>query len=121
MNIPDISLVDKTDYCGLVTGKNTDKSKLFEVFFGQIEHAPMIRQCPVCMACRLADSVAMPTNTFYIGEIIEAYSQEQYLTKGKPDVKKIRPFTLTMPDNNYWDVGTNIGKAWGIGAQLIKK
>ncbi|BBO68723.1 hypothetical protein DSCA_26530 [Desulfosarcina alkanivorans] len=29
INIPDVSLMEKTDYCGLVSGKQTDKSELF--------------------------------------------------------------------------------------------
>jgi len=27
----------------------------------------------------------------------------------------MRPFTLTMPDNQYWEVGDNAGKAWSVG------
>jgi hypothetical protein len=63
----------------------------------------------------------LPFNTLYVGEIVEAYSEDRYLTDGKPDVKKIKPFTLTMPDNNYWEVGNNIGKAWSIGKKLRQK
>ncbi len=37
------------------------------------------------------------------------------LTDGQPDILKINPFTLTMPDNQYWAVGKHAGKAWGIG------
>ena len=44
--------------------------------------------------------------------------EERYLTDGKPDIKKINPFTLTMPDNNYWQVGNHAGKAWSIGKRL---
>ncbi|MBM9537101.1 hypothetical protein [Desulfobulbus alkaliphilus] len=34
------------------------------------------------------------------------------------DIKKMNPFTLTMPDNKYWTVGDNLGKAWNIGKSL---
>jgi len=118
VNIPGTSLIEKTDYCGLVSGVKTDKSKIFDIFYGDIKNAPMIRECPVCMVCKLRETVKLPTNTLFIGEIVEAYSENCYLTDGKPDVKKINPFTLTMPDNNYWTVGDNIGKAWNIGNKL---
>jgi len=72
------------------------------------------------MGCRLHDAVKLPSNTLYIGEIIEAFSEEQYLTSGKPDIQKIRPFTLTMPDNSYWAIGDQVGKAWNIGKKLKK-
>jgi flavin reductase (DIM6/NTAB) family NADH-FMN oxidoreductase RutF len=118
VNIPDILMIEKTDYCGLVTGGKMDKSELFDVFYGDLKAAPMIKQCPVCMACKVYEIVRLPHNTLFISEIIEAYSEEQYLTDGMPDVKKINPFTLTMPDNNFWTVGDNVGKAWGSGKKL---
>jgi hypothetical protein len=31
---------------------------------------------------------------------------------------QIKPFTLTMPDNRYWQVGDEAGKAWGAGKKL---
>ena len=40
---------------------------------------------------------------------------------GYEDIKKINPFTLSMPDNHYWSVGENLGKAWGIGKTLKRK
>ncbi len=50
-----------------------------------------------------------------------AYTEEKYLTDGKPDILIINSFTLTMPDNQYWKVGPNAGKAWGIGKNLKKR
>jgi hypothetical protein len=37
------------------------------------------------------------------------------------DKIKIRPLMLTMPDNTYWSVGENLGKAWGIGSKIKKR
>jgi hypothetical protein len=62
--------------------------------------------------------VSFPTNEFFIGEIVESYTEEQYMTDGKPDIKKINPLLLTMPDNRYWVVGDHTGNAWSIGKQL---
>jgi len=120
LNIPGISMIEKTDYCGLVTGSKTDKSEIFDIFYGDLKGAPLIKDCPVCMACKVHDIVRLPSNTLFIGEIVDAYSEEQYLTEGHPDVKKINPFTLTMPDNNFWEVGNNVGRAWDIGKKLKK-
>ena len=40
------------------------------------------------------------------------------MTENKPDIKKIDPILLSMPDNNYWGVGEFIAKAWDIGDEL---
>jgi len=118
VNIPGMDLMEKVDYCGLVSGEKSDKSEVFDVFYGDLTNAPMIRECPLCMECRLVNAVDLPSNTLFIGEIINTYSEERYLTDGKPDIKKIHPFTLTMPDNNYWKVGERAGKAWSIGRKF---
>ena len=67
------------------------------------------------MECKLVKAVDLPSNALFICEIVGAYTEEQYLTDGQPDIRKINPSTLTMPDNNYWTVGDHVGEAWGIG------
>ena len=121
VNVPGMNILKETDYCGLVSGKETDKSELFELFYGELEHAPMIKQCPLCMACNLYRVVDLPSNELFIGEIVEAFAEETCLTDGKPDITRIDPFTLTMPDNGYWKVGDHVGKAWSIGKELIEQ
>jgi len=121
INIPDVSLIEKTDYCGLVTGGKTDKSELFEVFYGELANAPLIKECPVCMSCSLYNAIKLPFDVLYIGEPREVFTEERYMTDNQLDIKKINPFTLSMPDNHYWSVGENLGKAWGIGKALKTK
>ena len=118
INIPDVSLIEKTDYCGLVSGSKTDKSKVFNVFYGDLSKAPLVDECPVCISLSLHETVNLPSNTLYIGEVKEIFTEEKYMTDKMPDVKKVKPFTLTMPDNHYWSVGENLGRAWNIGKSL---
>ncbi len=118
INIPSVEMMEKTDYCGLVSGKSTDKSGLFDIFYGDLKSAPMISECPLSIECRLVNTVENPTNNFYIGEIIASYTEEKYLADGHPDIKLINPLLLTMPDNRYWDVGSCTGAAWKAGKNL---
>ncbi|MBN1913853.1 MAG: flavin reductase family protein [Candidatus Omnitrophica bacterium] len=118
VNIPGVTLVKETDYCGIVSGKSVDKSGLFEVFYGDLKTAPMIKQCPLCIECKLINAVGMQMDTLFIGEVVSAYSEEKYLTAGDPDIQKINPFILSMPDNNYWSIGEKVGQAWSCGRQL---
>jgi flavin reductase (DIM6/NTAB) family NADH-FMN oxidoreductase RutF len=115
VNIPGRTMLELTDYCGLVSGKTVDKSELFELFHGKIPSAPMIGDCPLNMECKLVQVVELPSNFLFIGEIVGAYCEERFMTDGKPDVKKVDPFVLTMPGNRYWAVGEYIGDAWSIG------
>jgi flavin reductase (DIM6/NTAB) family NADH-FMN oxidoreductase RutF len=121
VNFPTIEMVEITDYLGLVSGKRVDKSNLFNLFYGELKNAPMISECPLTMECKVVKTVELPTNSFFIGEIVGAYSEERFLTDNMPDIKKVKPFLLTMPDNGYWSVGELIGTAWSDGKAVKKR
>lgn len=121
INVPSVEMVEVTDYTGLVSGKKIDKSGLFDVFYGELKSAPMITDCPITMECKVTEPVDLPSNYFFIAEILNIYSEEKFLTDGKPDVKKVNPFLLTMPDNRFWAVGECLGKAWDAGKALRKR
>lgn len=118
VNFPSADMVEETDYCGLVSGRRTDKSSVFRVFYGALQSAPMISECTLSLECKLVDIYELPTNNLFIGEIVAAHTEEKYLTDGKLDVHKMNPLVLTMPDNSYWRIGGYAGRAWSAGKKL---
>ena len=118
VNLPSSEMVKITDYAGLVSGKRTDKSDLFEVYYGELKSAPLIERCPLSIECKVSQTVDLPTNSFFIAEIINIFTEDKYLTDGKPDIKKINPFLLTMPDNRFWSIGDCLGYAWNAGKKI---
>lgn len=121
VNIPSVDMAEKVDYCGVVSGRKFDKAAIFETFYGKLETAPMIREFPFNAECRVVQIVELPAEELFIGEIIMAYCNENCLTGGVPDLKKMNPFVLSMSDKRYWALGQDIGAAWEIGKKLIKK
>ncbi len=117
INYPGADMRIATDYCGIVSGESTDKSKVFDVYYGVLKTAPLIAECPLAFECRLVQEVPLQSNSLFIGEIVESYTEERYLTAGKPDIKKMNPLLLTMPDNRYWTVGECAGAAWHDGRE----
>lgn len=115
VNIPSQDMAELVDYCGLVSGRNVNKSQLFTNFYGDLG-VPMIFECPVNLECHLQDIVELDgTNTIFIGKIIESFSSENYLTKSHPDISKIKPIMFSIYDFKYWALGSYIGKACSIG------
>ena len=119
--MPSTDLVAETDYVGLVSGRKSDKSTLFDIFYGELEHAPLIQECPLCLELSLHTRVELPTNSVFIGEITNGWCEQSCLTDGVPDAAKIAPFILTMPDNIYWSLDRPVGKAWNAGKALKKE
>lgn len=119
INIPSVEMVAKTDYCGLVSGNDVDKSTLFHTFYGILENTPMIQECPINIECQVLHELDLEgSNRMIIGKVIESYAEERFLTNNLPDLKKINPIILSMYENNYYNVGEPIGKAWNIGKSV---
>lgn len=119
INIPSVEMLKVTDYCGLVSGEKVDKSKLFSIFYGELNDIPMIEECPINIECRVIQEVDLGgSNITIIGEVIQTYSEEKYLTDHIPDLKKINPILLSMYEFNYYSVGEKLGKAWEVGKSI---
>jgi flavin reductase (DIM6/NTAB) family NADH-FMN oxidoreductase RutF len=119
--LPSEDMAEITDYCGIVSGKKVDKSEIFDLFYGELNTAPMIRDCPLNMECTLVEIVESSLNEIFIGEIVGTYTEERFLTDGKSDFKKIRPLILSQPDTTYWGLGEPLAKAWSIGKKYKAK
>jgi flavin reductase (DIM6/NTAB) family NADH-FMN oxidoreductase RutF len=119
--MPSEELMVETDYCGIMTGKNTDKAALFDLFYGQLATAPMIRSCPVNMELKLYDVLDLKTHDIFIGELVETYADDSVLTSGKIDVAKLRPLLFDMASVQYWRLGPALGKCWNVGKTLKKE
>lgn len=116
VNIPHTKMAAVTDYCGIVSGRKRDKSALFELFYGELgEVAPMIRECPMCFECRLVDTLEMPSNKLYVGEVVGSYTEERFVKEGHPDVQAMDPLLYTATDKKYWSVGSYVAKAYKVG------
>lgn len=112
VNIPSRYMVEATDYCGIVSGKKVDKSSIFKTFYGKLEKAPMIFECPVNLECRLVKTMDFGVaNEVFIGEIVESYAEERFLCNGTPYIEKVEPIVFSIYDNNYWGIGEHLGKA----------
>lgn len=121
VNIPSVDMVKETDYCGLVSGRKFDKSAVFETFYGKLGTAPMITRCPINMECRLAQTVDMPNHDVFVGEVVEAYCDEQLVSEGDMvDFTRVHPILFAMYDKSYFELGERFADAWSAGKELIK-
>jgi flavin reductase (DIM6/NTAB) family NADH-FMN oxidoreductase RutF len=115
VNIPSVDLVKEADFCGLVTGAKVDKVKRckFNVYFGKLDKAPLIEQCPVAHACEVVQILNLGSHELVIGKIVETYVSDECLTNGRPDANKMRPFFYL--GGGYSAVGASLGLAFQVG------
>ena len=122
VNIPGPDLLAETDYVGIVSGAKTDKSAVFETFTGELDHAPMIKGCPVCMECRLKDTLDFETHDIFVGEVAATWADPAVLDDdGRVDIARARPLLFDMQSVAYWGLGERLGRCWSVGKALKKQ
>jgi flavin reductase (DIM6/NTAB) family NADH-FMN oxidoreductase RutF len=118
VNIPSEDMLELTDYVGIKSGRDIDKSKLFDVFYGELKTAPMIKQTPVSYECKLIHQLDFDgLHDIYFGKVVKSYANEDIYEKGA-NIKKLNPVVLWITD--YYSIGKSIGKAFKIGHRYTK-
>ena len=113
LNIPSEDLVEKTNICGTKSGRDIDKSSLFDNFYGELKTAPMIRECPVNIECEVHEILDYNSGEGIIGKVIKSYVNPKYTIKEEGKVKldwrKVHPIIwATGGDFNYYRLGERI-------------
>jgi len=107
VNIPSSESIDKTDFCGCVSGNKEDKSNIFDSFYDDAGNAPMIKQCPVNYLCKVIQTISIFDFTMFIGEIVAVYADENCLENGIPNAVKVKP--TIMMGSSYFDLKDRVG------------
>jgi len=124
LNVPSVDLMRETDYCGIISGSKANKVEAcqFSVFYGKLNNAPLIEQCPVNLECKVVHILDLGSHSLIIGRVEETHVSESCLTDGKPDVDKIKPLIYTTePARQYHALGEVMGKAFSIGRELTAR
>lgn len=111
VNIPTEGLLEKTDFCGMVSGVSTDKFKAcgFSKSPSTIVSSPLIEECPVNIECKVIKSLKLGVHDMFIGEILAVHADKDVLNKdGGIDYKKARPIVFNQGE--YWGLGKQMGR-----------
>ena len=114
VNIPTVDLLEVTDYCGMVSGREVDKfaaTKLTPLPAANVK-VPLIKECPVNIECTLAQTVTLGSYDLFIGKI-EVVHMDDYMVdeQGRVNYGAIKPFTYVPME--YWGVGERL-EAYGF-------
>lgn len=123
VNVPGSDQAKETDFCGIYSGTKEDKTEVcgFSVFYGKLEKAPLIGECPVNVECRVVHLLHLGSHTLVIGQIEEVHVSEECTSDGAPDPRKIDPLMyITGPDKSYFKLGEAVGPAFKTGLDLKK-
>jgi flavin reductase (DIM6/NTAB) family NADH-FMN oxidoreductase RutF len=121
INIPSENHVKVADYCGIATGRKTDKfaDTGLTPIKSDLVDAPYIKEFPLILECKMTHNVEIGTHTQFIGEIVDVKADESVFgEEGLPDINKVLPILYAPEIRTYHGVGKTLGKAFSIGKEI---
>jgi len=117
INIPTKDILQETDFCGTVSGKDLDKFSATRLTAEPAEKVKpsLIRECPVNIECILKKKIPIGVHHLFLGEIVSVHVDQNILNeKGDIDFSKVSPFVYNQGE--YWDLHQKIG-VYGFSKQ----
>lgn len=120
INIPTVDMIPRVDAVGMRSGKEYDKSEIFDVFYGDNEKSPMVDGCIVSFECEVVDSVSLVeadaahprAHTLFIAEVKNVWANKNGVKDRSIDFQTLQPILWTLSPNSFWTIGENKGRAF---------
>ena len=108
-----------TDYCGVKSGRDTDKFKVCNLTAGKCEKidAPQILEAPISLECKVIDVKTFGTHDMFLAEIVAVDVDDKYINQnGALDIEKAG--LIAYAHGFYYTLGRKLGK---FGFSVEKK
>ena len=112
INLCSEELAFATDFCGVRSGRDTDKFKEMKLTpeRAEIVRCPMIKESPVNIECRVREIIELGSHDMFIADILKVHVDEQYIARSG----RIRLDQASL-------VAYNHGEYFGLKRQPIGK
>lgn len=110
INLTTEELVRATDYCGVKSGRDTDKWKETGLTTAPAElvKAPLIDESPVNIECRVTEIKELGSHHMFLAEVVAVSVDEAYLSEnGKFELRKAAP--IVYSHGEYYGLAELLG------------
>lgn len=111
INLVTKELVYATDYCGVKSGKDTDKFTKAKLSTCKMEHvkAPGINESPVCIECKVENEIKLGSHSMFLAKVVGVAVDEKYMDEnGKFNLN--RAGLVAYSHGEYMALGKTLGK-----------
>ena len=83
INLTTEELAFATDYCGVRSGRDVDKFKEAHLTKepAQFVKAPMIKESPVSIECRVTEVKELGSHHMFLAEVLAVHAQQEYIIR----------------------------------------
>lgn len=110
INLTTEALAYATDYCGVKSGRNTDKFREMNLtpLPADIVKAPLIAESPVNIECRVVEKKELGSHHMFLAEVAAVHAGEAYLDENQRfDLSKAKP--IVYSHGAYYALGKPLG------------
>ncbi len=110
INLTTLQLVTAADFCGVKSGRETDKFKEMELTPGACSQVscPQIMESPVSIECKVVSVTNYGSHDMFLAEIVAVNVDDKYLDQdGKLWLEKAG--LIAYSHNYYYTLGRNVG------------
>ena len=121
INLTTEELAFATDYCGVRSGRDVDKFKEAHLTKepAQFVKAPMIKESPVSIECRVTEVKELGSHHMFLAEVLAVHAQQEYIDKNnKFQLNKAKP--ILYSHGEYLGTGKSLG-TFGYSVKKRKK
>ena len=121
INLTNEKLAYATDWCGVRSGAKFDKFKEMNLTKenANFVKAPLIKEAPVSVECKVIEEKTYGTHTTFIAEVLCINADEKYIDEnGSFDISKCD--LIAYANGGYYKLGEKVGK-FGFSVEKKKK
>lgn len=118
INIANLPLAKACDFCGVKSGKSTDKFKEMGLELEPCKEvkAPMLKAAPVSLECKVVEVKRFGTHDMFMAEIVNVNVDDKYIEEdGRLAIEKAG--LLAFAHGRYYTLGRDLG---GFGFSVDK-
>ena len=122
VNFPSEKHFREADFAGIVSGRDHDKFRETGLTpeKSKLVNAPIVKEFPYALECKLLREVDCGLHTMFIGEIVGMVADSEVLNTNQiPDIEKVRPMMWgSFGSMAYYNIGKKLGDAFSAGKEL---
>ena len=108
INLTTSKMAKITDYCGMKSGKKTDKMKRLETVPSSQVDAPTLSASPVALECKVRELKELGSHTMFMADIVAVTADERYIdSKGKINLEQAG--LMAYAHGKYYSLGRKLG------------
>ena len=108
INLTSSKMAKSVDWCGMKSGRDTDKFGKFNVVESITVSPPTIAECPVSLECKVRQSIDLGSHTMFLADIVKMTADKRIVdSKGKINFEQAG--LMAYAHGGYYALGRRLG------------